>query len=104
MQEGLDKGNQLLAVWDALRDVWSVSGQSMATVVTGSVIVAEIWRLTMVLAGFVRKRLDGKLKKEGREELAAESEEWLKRRDEAQEKGEPFDEEPPWRDNGASES
>ena len=74
VQEGLDKGNHLLAVWDALRDVWSVSGQSMATVVTGSVIVAEIWRLAMVLAGFVRKRLERKLGKQDE----AIADEWAK--------------------------
>ena len=70
----------------------------------------------------LRKRLD-KARKEGRVEGRVEAErakdeeerakheeertastEWLKRRDEAQRKGDPFDEEPPWEANGASES
>ena len=84
----------------------------------------------MVLAGFLKKDLDRKLnersakrlrkrldkaRKEGRvegrveerakhEEERTASTEWLKRRDEAQRKGDPFDEEPPWEANGASES
>ena len=48
---------------------------------------------------------------EGREEERARSEaersantEWLARMQEAQRKGETFDEEPPWEANGASES
>ena len=86
----------------------------------------------MVLAGFLKKDLDRKLnersdkrlrqrldkaRKEGREEGREEERarfqeervaiaEWLKRRDEAQQKGETFDEEPPspWEANDASES
>ena len=87
----------------------------------------------MVLAGFLKKDLDRKLnersakrlrkrldkaRKEGRAEGLAEVEaerakheeertastEWLARMQEAQRKGETFDEEPPWEANGASES
>ena len=77
----------------------------------------------MVLAGFLKKDLDRKLnersdkrlrkrldkaRKEGRVEeratQAAASTEWLARMQEAQRKGDPFDEEPPWEANGASES
>ena len=84
----------------------------------------------MVLAGFLKKDLDRKLnersakrlrkrldkaRKEGRAEglaeveaerasQAAASTEWLARMQEAQRKGDPFDEEPPWEANGASES
>ena len=38
------------------------------------------------------------------EEQRAASDEWLARMQEAQQKGETFDEEPPWRANSASES
>ena len=80
----------------------------------------------MVLAGFLKKDLDRKLnersakrlrkrldkaRKEGRVEERAKHEEeptasteWLARMQEAQRKGDPFDEEPPWEANGASES
>ena len=107
-------------------DVLSHSGQAMAAVILWSALIAEIGRLLVVLARFVKQDLDRKLEeraekrldkaaakaakkadKEAREEERAKLEaeraandEWLKRRDEAQEKGEPFDEEPPWRDNG----
>ena len=53
-----------------------------------------------------QRREEGR--EEGREEiraeLASESAEWLARMQEAQRKGEPFDEAPPWEANGASES
>ena len=52
----------------------------------------------------VRKKRREEGRDEARAELASESAEWLKRRDEAKQKGEPFDEAPPWEANGASES
>ena len=80
----------------------------------------------MVLAGFLKKDLDRKLNErsdkrlrqrldkarkeerakheEERASQAAASTEWLARMQEAQRKGEPFDEAPPWEANGASES
>ena len=55
-------------------------------------------------AKFQEERSQFQEERAGAEAQREASEEWLKRRDEAQQKGEPFNEEPPWRDNGASES
>ena len=138
----IDRIGWLASGFEAAGYILSQSGQSAAAVVLWSALIAEIVRLVVVLAGFVKKDLDRKLKersdkrlrkrldkarKEGRAEVLADLEaerakgeaerarfqeervaiaEWLKRRDEAQQKGETFDEEPPssWRGNGASES
>ena len=101
--------------WDA------ISNQLLSAAIT-SLIVTEIGGTPIMLVSRlyenlqkVRNERREEGRKEGRKEervkfeaerasLAAASTKWLKRRDEAQQKGEPFDEEPPWNDNGASES
>ena len=94
--------------WDA------ISNQLLSAAIT-SLIVTEIGGAVAMIASRlyenlqkVRNQRREEGRKEGREEvraeLASESAEWLKRRDEAKQKGEPFDEAPPWEANGASES
>ena len=129
----VDKIEWLASGFEAVGYTLSQSGQSAAAVVLWSALIAETVRLVVVLAGFLKKDLDRKLNErsakrlrkrldkarvEGRVEERAKHEEerakheeertasteWLKRRDEAQRKGDPFDEEPPWEANGASES
>ena len=122
----IDRIGWLASGFEAAGYILSQSGQSAAAVVLWSALIAEIVRLVVVLAGFVKKDLDRKLeersdkrlrkrldkaRKEGRAEVLADLEaervasaEWLRRRDEAKQKGEPFDEAPPWEANGASES
>ena len=119
----VDKIEWLASGFEAVGYILSQSGQSAAAVVLWSALIAETVRLVVVLAGFLKKDLDRKLnersdkrlrkrldkaRKEGRVEeratQAAASTEWLARMQEAQRKGEPFDEAPPWEANGASES
>ena len=126
----VDKIEWLASGFEAVGYILSQSGQSAAAVVLWSALIAETVRLVVVLAGFLKKDLDRKLnersakrlrkrldkaRKEGRAEglaeveaerasQAAASTEWLARMQEAQRKGDPFDEEPPWEANGASES
>ena len=119
----VDKIEWLASGFEAVGYTLSQSGQSAAAVVLWSALIAETVRLVVVLAGFLKKDLDRKLnersdkrlrkrldkaRKEGRVEeratQAAASTEWLARMQEAQRKGEPFDEAPPWEANGASES
>ena len=59
-----------------------------------------------VLADLEAERAKGEAERARFQEERVAIAEWLKRRDEAQQKGETFDEEPPssWRANGASES
>ena len=106
--EGLDEGHWLISVWDAWRDVYAESGPLMFPTVVHTVIIAETVRIVMVLGRALarefdlrrKKRLDAakdKGREEGRAELASASDEWLRRMCEAEERGDPFDEEPPWR-------
>ena len=90
--------------WDA------IANQLLSAAIT-SLIVTEIGGAVAMIASRLYENLQNVRKKrreegrdEARAELASESAEWLKRRDEAKQKGEPFDEAPPWEANGASES
>ena len=114
----LDNNGWMASGLKTVAEVLSHSGQAAAAVVLWSALIGEIGRLTVVLAQKIAwesklkvKRVQDELREEGRaeaeakaEEQRAASEEWLARMQEAQQNGEPFDEEPPWRDNGAGES
>ena len=113
--QGLDKGQWWdtgLAVWHL---AWAESGPVLLASTLFTIAAMEIGVYAVVLAQKIAKesrlkvkRIEDKLRAEGRveghAEAASESEQWLARMQEAQRKGEPFDEEPPWRGNGASES
>ena len=126
--DALDSGRVLgpaLWVW---KEIWSDAGQSMATVAIVSAILGDTGRFALVPAQKMynevkaqrdkRREAEKKAREEGREEERARFEaarakyqeertasaEWLARMQEAQQKGEPFDEAPPWEANGASES
>ena len=127
----LDSRWWLPAGLGAIENVLSHIGQSVASVALVSALLAETGRLSIVVIGRMlqdrwkaqdeaeRKKREAKVDKKAREEEQAKFQEersqfqeeraaiaeWLKRRDDAQERGETFDEEPPqsWRDNGASE-
>ena len=105
-------------VLTAYKEAWdAISGQLLSAAIT-TLIVTEIGGSLAMIASRMyeaRESERNKRREEGREEerarfeaerasQAAASTEWLKRRDEAQRNGEPFDEEPPWEANGASES
>ena len=49
----------------------------------------------VLFAPIIKKRMEEKARQEGRREKNAEWEAWLKRRDEAQANGQPFDEPSP---------
>ena len=93
------------------REAWdAISNQLLSAAIT-SLIVTEIGGAVAMLASRLYENLQNvrnQRREEGREEvraeLASKSAEWLARMQEAQRKGEPFDEEPPWEANGASES
>ena len=86
--------------WDA------IANQLLSAAIT-SLIVTEIGGAVAMIASRLYENLQNvrnQRREEGRAELASESAEWLARMQEAQRKGEPFDEAPPWEANGASES
>ena len=108
--------------WDA------ISNQLLSAAIT-SLIVTEIGGAVAMIASRLYENLQNvrnQRREEGRKEgrvegladleeerakheeeratQAAASTEWLARMQEAQRKGDPFDEEPPWEANGASES
>ena len=106
--EGLDEGHWLTSGLDAWIDVYAESGPLMFPAVVYSVLIAETVRIVMVLGRSLAREFDLRRKKrldaakvEGREEcraeLASASDEWLRRMREAEERGEPFEDEPPWR-------
>ena len=75
----------------------------MATVTAVSVMVAEIVRLIVILAQFVKKDLDRKLEERSKKriekavaEAIAKSKDWYERSEAARAKGEAFDEPAPW--------
>ena len=137
----LDNNGWMASGLKTVAEVLSHSGQAAAAVVLWSALIGEIGRLVVVLAQKIAresklkvKRVQDKLREEGRAEVLADLEAaraktdaeraradaeraradeqqaaivgWYARMQAAQEKGEPFDEPPPLprRDNGASES
>ena len=105
-------------VLTAYKGAWdAISNQLLSAAIT-SLTVTEIGGAAAMIASRLYENLQNvrnQRREEGREEerarfeaerasQAVASAEWLKRRDEAQQKGEPFDEAPPWEANGASES
>ena len=107
------------------REAWdAISNQLLSAAIT-SLIVTEIGGAVAMIASRLYENLQNvrnQRREEGRkegsvegladleaerakhEEERAASTEWLARMQEAQRKGEPFDEAPPWEANGASES
>jgi hypothetical protein len=79
--------------------VWQESGSIVIPSAGYAIIILEGARLTMVLAGMFEAKLKRQREKdlaEARREAYAKSRDWYARMREAEAKGEPFDEPPPF--------